>query len=72
MRIVYISSTPLPYTSLGHLVNHLAEGKAPKEVSRFLAGATLVALPKLELNCPPDVHPVRFSDSEQESVFATY
>eukprot|EP00731_Ephydatia_muelleri_P005848 Em0003g96a len=33
-------------------------GKAPKEASHFLAGATLVALPKLKPNCPPDVRPI--------------
>ncbi|KAL5475300.1 hypothetical protein EMCRGX_G027386 [Ephydatia muelleri] len=36
----------------------LLQGKDPKEDSHFLVGATLVALPKLKPNCPPDVRPI--------------
>ena len=53
---------PLPtsfLSTLKHFINpHLAAGKAPKEASHFLAGATLAALPKLKPNCPPDVRPI--------------
>ncbi|KAL5502026.1 hypothetical protein EMCRGX_G008720 [Ephydatia muelleri] len=46
-------------STLKHLINpHLAAGKAPKEASHFLAGATLVALPTLKPNCPPDIRPI--------------
>ena len=60
-HLIDVSSAPLPtpfLSTLKQLVNHLAAGKAPKEVSRFLAGATLVALPKQKPNCPPDVCPI--------------
>ena len=60
-HLIDVSSAPLPtpfLSTLKRLVNHLAAGKAPKEVSHFLAGAILVALPKLKPNCPPDVHSI--------------
>ena len=60
-HLIDVSSAPLatPFLSTPkHLVNHLAAGNAPKEVSHFVADATLVALPKLKPNCAPDVHPI--------------
>ena len=52
---------PLPISissSLWHVVNIFAAGKAPKELSIYLSGATLTALSKNKPNCPPDVRPI--------------
>ena len=61
-HLIGVSSVPLPtsfLSTLKHLINpHLAAGKAPKEASHFLARATLVALPTLKPNCPPDIRPI--------------
>ena len=46
-----MAKVPLP-TSLWHVVNLLAAGKAPKEMSIYLSGASIKA------NCPPNVRPI--------------
>ena len=46
------------YSLLRGVVNLLASGKAPREVSIFLAGGSLTALNKLIDGCPSDVRPI--------------
>ncbi|KAL5477904.1 hypothetical protein EMCRGX_G024759 [Ephydatia muelleri] len=64
MRVQHLldaATVPLPtsiLSSLRHVANLLAVGKAPKELSIYLSGATLTALSKNKSNCPPDVRPI--------------
>ena len=64
MRVQHLldaATVPLPtsiLSSLQHDVNLLAAGKAPKELSIYLSGATLTALSNNKSNCPPDVRPI--------------
>ena len=46
------------YSLLRGVVNLLASGKAPREMSIFLAGGSLSALNKLKDGCPSDVRPL--------------
>ena len=64
MRVQHLldaATVPLPtsiLSSLQHDVNLLAAGKAPKQLSIYLSGATLTALSNYKFNCPPDVRPI--------------
>ena len=64
MRVQHLldaATVPLPTSissSLRNVVNLLAAGKAPKELSIYLSGATLTALSKNKPNCPPDIRPI--------------
>ena len=49
--IIYINNTS---TSS----QHPCRGKAPASVSRFIAGARLIALNKVKEGCPPDIRPI--------------
>ena len=61
MRVQHLldaATVPLPSSlssSLRHVVNLLAAGKAPKELSIYPSGATFS---KNKPNCPPDVRPI--------------
>ena len=55
------ATVPLPIlicASLHHVVNLLAAGKAPQQMSVYLAGGNLTALSKNKPNCPIDVRPI--------------
>ena len=55
------ASVPLPTpisTSLRHIINVLAAGKAPQGLAIFLSGASLTALSKNKPNSPPDIRPI--------------
>ena len=60
-HLLDVATIPLPTficSSLRNIVNILAAGKAPTSVSRFLAGANLIALNKFKQGCPPDIRPI--------------
>ena len=65
MRVQHLldaASIPLPTpisTSLRHVMNVLAAGKAPQELAIFLSGASLTVLSKNKPNSPSaDVRPI--------------
>ncbi|KAL5482271.1 hypothetical protein EMCRGX_G022577 [Ephydatia muelleri] len=64
MRVQHLldaASVPLPTpisTSLRHIINVLAAGKAPQELAIFLSGASLTALSKNKPNGPSDIRPI--------------
>ena len=45
------------------VINILIAGKAPTSVSRFLAGASLIALNKIKEGCPPDIRPIAVGET---------
>ena len=45
------------------VVNLLASGKVPIEVSRYLAGGNLTALKKNKPNSPPDIRPIAVGET---------
>ena len=45
-------------SSLKSIVNHLASGKAPNVIAKFLAGGALTALNKIKPDCTLDVRPI--------------
>ena len=68
MRIQHLIdafSVPLPTPiscSLRLIINLHTAGKVPMEVSHFLAGATLMALPKIKPNALLDVRPIAIGE----------
>ena len=49
--------------SLKSVVNLLASGKVPSEVSRYLAGGNFTALKKIKPNSPPDIRPIAVGET---------
>eukprot|EP00731_Ephydatia_muelleri_P022813 Em0015g396a len=45
------------------VINILIAGKAPTSVSRFLAGASLIALNRIKEGCPPDIRPIAVGET---------
>ena len=52
-------------SSLRQVINILIAGKAPTSVSRFLAGASLIALNKIKEGCPPDTRPIAVGETSR-------
>ena len=60
-HLIDVAKIPLPTPIcplLRQVVNILVAGKAPASVSRFIAGARLIALNKVIEGCPPDIRPI--------------
>ncbi|KAL5517632.1 hypothetical protein EMCRGX_G003214 [Ephydatia muelleri] len=60
-HLIDVDKIPLPTpicSLLPQVVNILVAGKAPASVSRFIAGARLIALNKVKEGCPPDIRPI--------------
>ncbi|KAL5503348.1 hypothetical protein EMCRGX_G010279 [Ephydatia muelleri] len=55
--------TGLVPQAFGQVINILIAGKAPTSVSRFLAGASLIALNKIKEGCPPDIRPIAVGET---------
>ena len=49
-------------STLHHVVNLLAAGKVPQQVSKYMAGASVIALTKEKPNCAPDIRPIAVSE----------
>ena len=50
-------------SSLRSVINMLAAGRAPRSVSRFLAGGSLIALNKNKEGCAPDIRPIAVGET---------
>ena len=50
-------------SSLTQVSNIFIAGKAPTSVSRFLAGASLIALNNIKEGCPPDIRPTAVGET---------
>ena len=60
-HLIDVASVPLPTSicsTLYHVVNLLAAGKVPQEVSKYMAGASVIALTKEKPNCAPDIRSI--------------
>ena len=60
-HLIDVASVPLPTSicsTLHHVVNLLAAGKVPQQVSKYMAGASVIALTKNKPNCVPDIRPI--------------
>eukprot|EP00731_Ephydatia_muelleri_P023351 Em0015g934a len=65
-HLLDVVGIPLPSplcVSLKSVVNLLASGKVPSEVSRYLAGGNLTALKKIKPNSPPDIRPIAVGET---------
>ena len=65
-HLLDVVSIPLPSPlciSLNSVVNLLASGKVPFEVSRYLAGGNLTALKKIKPNSPPDIRQIAVGET---------
>ena len=59
--------TPILH-SLRAVINILAAGKAPVEISAYLAGGNLTALNKSKPGCPFDVRPIAVGEAVRRLV----
>ena len=65
MRFQHLIDVALPTSicsTLYHVVNLLAAGKVPQQVSKYMAGAGIIALTKEKPNCAPDIHPIAMAE----------
>ena len=65
-HLLDVVGIPLPSPlciSLKSVVNLLASGKVPFEVSRYLAGGNLTALKKIKPNSPPDIRQIAVGET---------
>ena len=64
-HLINVASVHLPTSicsTLHHVVNLLAAGKVPQQVSKYMAGASIIALTKEKPNCAPDIHPIAVNE----------
>ena len=60
------ATIPLPTSicsALRDVVNLLASGNVPSQVSTYLAGGSLTALNKVKPGCPPDIRPIAVGET---------
>ena len=60
-HLIDVASVPLPTSTcstLHHVVNLLAAGKVPQQVSKYTAGASVIALTKDKPISAPDIRPI--------------
>ena len=60
------ATIPLPTSicsALRDVVNLLASGNVPSQVSTYLAGGSLTALNKVKQGCPPDIRPIAVGET---------
>ena len=51
------------FSGLQDVVNLMASGKVPSQVSTYLAGGSLTALNKAKPSCPPDIRPIAVGET---------